>query len=444
MASISSRDESSNAGDKANRADNQSATGTIAEVNENAEIEKRNRPVNGADNVAPGPYLLLVRQVVAALPWIAHLWMACVAVLAFRLAGGWLVSRRLKSVGLSSCPALWMRTLDDLRLKAGISRQVRFSISALVQVPTVIGWLHPFILVPASVFTGLTPGQLRALLLHELAHIRRHDYLINVLQTVTETLLFYHPAVWWVSNRIRTEREHACDDVAVSICGDSLVYAHALTIVEEMRQEGRAPAFSMAADGGSLVRRIRRLVSPGVYQRESRSLASITLCAVVALTFVAGLLSLAKADGLTRAATVIPNNRRTVAVTFVSLPPLRYGDVDFSELQDINTRLVDRITAHHIPAVGFVGESRVQIPGAEGRRTALLRTWVDAGLDLGNQTYSHPKLYNTPVEEFEQDIIRGEAVTRRLMEEHGKRLRYFSFPYLNTGREIPPLLILEA
>jgi hypothetical protein len=146
-------------------------------------------------------------------------------------------------------------------------------------------------------------------------------------------------------------------------------------------------------------------------------------------------LSFAKADGLTRAAIVVPDSRRTVAVTFVSLPPLRYGDIDFSELQDINTRLVDRITAHHIPAVGFVGENRVQIPDAEERRTALLRTWIDAGLELGNQTYSHPKLYNTPVEEFEEDIIRGETVTRRLMEEHGRRLRYFSFPYLNTGRD---------
>ena len=95
----------------------------------------------------------------------------------------------------------------------------------MVEVPTVIGWLRPVVLMPASALSGMGPQQLEAILAHELAHIRRHDYLVNLLQTVVETLLFYHPAVWWLSGRIRVERENCCDDLAVSLCGDPYAYA---------------------------------------------------------------------------------------------------------------------------------------------------------------------------------------------------------------------------
>jgi HEAT repeat protein len=130
--------------------------------------------------------------------------------------------------------------------------------SALVRVPTVIGWLRPFILLPVGALTGLTTRQLEAIIAHELAHIRRHDYLINLLQAVVETLLFYHPAVWWVSRRIRQEREHCCDDLAVAVCGDPLIYARALLEMEQLRAAG--PQLAMAANGGLLMNRIQRLV----------------------------------------------------------------------------------------------------------------------------------------------------------------------------------------
>ena len=101
--------------------------------------------------------------------------------------------------------------------------------------PTVIGWLKPVVLLPASALAALTPQQLEAILAHELAHIRRHDYLVNLLQTLVETLLFYHPAVWWLSRRIRIERENCCDDLAVSLCGDPVAYAAALADLEALR-----------------------------------------------------------------------------------------------------------------------------------------------------------------------------------------------------------------
>jgi hypothetical protein len=130
--------------------------------------------------------------------------------------------------------------------------------SALVEVPTVLGWLQPVILLPAAALTGLNPDQLKAILAHELAHIRRWDYLANIAQTVVEILGFYHPAVWWVSSRIRIERENCCDDLAVQVCGNSLQYAKALTSMEEIRHN--RTDLAMAASGGSLMARIARLL----------------------------------------------------------------------------------------------------------------------------------------------------------------------------------------
>ncbi len=150
----------------------------------------------------------------------------------------------------------------DLCRRLEIRRAVAFLESSAVSVPMVVGWLRPVVLVPASTLTGLSPRQLEAILAHELAHVRRHDYLVNLLQTAVETLLFYHPAVWWVSVQIRRERESCCDDLAVAVCGDRLGYARALVDLESLRTP--APRLVLAASGGSLSDRVRRLVgAPG-------------------------------------------------------------------------------------------------------------------------------------------------------------------------------------
>jgi TonB family protein len=144
--------------------------------------------------------------------------------------------------------------------RLGIARHVAIVESAIVQVPAVVGWLRPAIVVPASAIAGLSPAQFEAILAHELAHVRRADYLVNGLQCVVETLLFYHPAVWWISRQIRIEREHCCDDVAAELCADRLGYARALVSLEELRA---APSsLVVAATGGDLLHRVRRLVDP--------------------------------------------------------------------------------------------------------------------------------------------------------------------------------------
>jgi uncharacterized protein (TIGR03435 family) len=190
--------------------------------------------------------------------WVVIFWLAGAVVFWVRLAGGWVVAARMRSMLVRRAPPEWQQILQKLGAQIGLSRPVRLLVSALVQVPTVVGWLRPVVLVPVGALGGLPAEHLEALLLHELAHIRRHDYLVNILQSVAEALLFYHPAVWWVSGHIRAERELCCDDVAVSVSGDALTYARALAQLESCRPAHLSAA--VAANGGSLSDRIARLL----------------------------------------------------------------------------------------------------------------------------------------------------------------------------------------
>jgi beta-lactamase regulating signal transducer with metallopeptidase domain len=197
-------------------------------------------------------------SVAALLPWLAYFWMAGVCLLAARSLGGWITLQRFTRRNSHPAAAAWQLRMKVLARRLQVSRPVRLCESAIAQVPAVIGWIRPVILMPASALSGLTAGQIESLLAHELAHIRRHDYLVNLLQTCVETLLFYHPAVWWVGACIRAERENCCDDLAVEVSGDALAYARALACMEQLR--GGVPRLAMAANRGSLLQRIQRLL----------------------------------------------------------------------------------------------------------------------------------------------------------------------------------------
>ncbi|HXG54093.1 MAG TPA: M56 family metallopeptidase, partial [Vicinamibacterales bacterium] len=189
------------------------------------------------------------------LPVFVLAWLSGVVVLTLRLLGGWLWVQRMKSHGANAVARELQVIVERLSKQLHISRRVRLLQSSGVDVPTVIGWAKPVILMPVTALAGLSLSQVEAILAHELAHIRRHDYLVNLLQTLLETMLFYHPAVWWVSRRIRAEREHCCDDLAVSLCGDPVAYARALADLEGRRA---APVhLALAANGGALLQRVR-------------------------------------------------------------------------------------------------------------------------------------------------------------------------------------------
>ena len=195
-----------------------------------------------------------------ALPSIVGIWLAGVALLSARLLVSWIRARRLARYG--AVPAAPELQLMAIRLSdaLGLRGAVKLLQSAAVEVPSVIGSLRPVVLIPASALTGLTPEQIEMVLAHELAHIRRHDFLVNLLQAVVETLMFYHPAVWWMSRRVRIERENCCDDLAVAVCGNPIQYARALTRLEELRASTMASVV-VAANGGSLIERIRRIAA---------------------------------------------------------------------------------------------------------------------------------------------------------------------------------------
>ena len=152
--------------------------------------------------------------------------------------------------------------------------------------PTVVGWLRPAILLPIAALASLSPAQVEAILAHELAHIRRHDYAVNVLQTIAETLLFYHPSVWWLSRRIRAEREHCCDDIAVALCGDAVGYAQALAELETWRTVSATMA--MAATGGTLLDRVRRILQVPLTDEPRSPSWAVTLALTLVFTAGAG------------------------------------------------------------------------------------------------------------------------------------------------------------
>jgi beta-lactamase regulating signal transducer with metallopeptidase domain len=199
--------------------------------------------------VSPRSWLSATRE------WVLPVWAMGVVIFAVRLTLAWRHAARLRRAAAVAEGAI-LEILSRLMQQMNVTRPVRVLVSHVADAPSLVGWLKPVILIPAAALAGLNAAQLEAILAHEMAHIRRHDYLANMLQMVVETLLFYHPAVWWISSRMRQERELCCDDLAIRHCGDAIGYARALTRLERMRV---TPEPMVAANGGSLLFRIQRL-----------------------------------------------------------------------------------------------------------------------------------------------------------------------------------------
>lgn len=194
------------------------------------------------------------------LGWVVAVWLAGVALLSVRLIGGWMHLQRLRRVGTEAPGAEWEAVLAGLLPRIGVRRPVRLLASRRVEVPSVIGAFKPVVLLPLSVLSGLPPRDVELIIAHELAHVRRHDYLVNLLQAVVETVLFYHPGVWYLSGVIREERENCCDDLVVEKTSEGRRYARVLVAAEELRW-ATPPLAAPAMGGGALYRRIRRLVA---------------------------------------------------------------------------------------------------------------------------------------------------------------------------------------
>lgn len=191
--------------------------------------------------------------------WITYAWAAGVTIFSLRLTHAWTATLKLRADAVIGQPIAWRRLFSRLCIEFGVRRNVVLALSNQIVSPAVIGWIKPVILIPPSMLLGLSTNQVEMILLHELSHIRRHDYLINTLQMILETVLFYHPVIHWISRQTRAEREYCCDDLVLGFCGDRAGYLKALTALETSRNEWTSV---MAANGGSLLRRAQRIAQP--------------------------------------------------------------------------------------------------------------------------------------------------------------------------------------
>lgn len=195
-------------------------------------------------------------------PWLFFAWLTGVMFITLYHLAGWYRTRELLIKGVEEFDSARRDRMKKLIHKVGVKKPVRLVRSFIAEIPCVVGWVKPMVLIPAGILSGLTEDELEMIIIHELAHIRRHDVLINYLQAVMETLFFFNPAIWLISHRIRLEREHCCDDAAVKITGDKMKYVKALTNLEETRAV--TAHLSPAAKSGPLLERIRRIVAdPG-------------------------------------------------------------------------------------------------------------------------------------------------------------------------------------
>jgi uncharacterized protein (TIGR03435 family) len=277
------------------------------------------------------------RRVEMLLPWIVSAWLFGVIVLLARAGAGWWRVRRVHQLALTSISSTWQYAGNRIAARLGISRVIRIVELPHVDVPLVVGCLRPIVVLPIAAMTQLNVSQVEAILAHEIAHVRRHDYLVNLMQTLAETLLFYHPAVWWLSARIRDEREHCCDDVAVAVCGDPVGYAAALTELEALRT--RELTLAPAATDGSLLNRVRRILRVEASDTSQASLETIGLLVIAGL-----------AVALTAFAQTQPSPADRPKFEVASVRPNTSGD----NKVNIGIQPGGRVTAVNVPLVMII------------------------------------------------------------------------------------------
>lgn len=196
-----------------------------------------------------------------ALRWFVRFWALGVVLLCLRFGLGYILSRRLRHCAVYAAPHAWAVSLAKMSKRLELTPP-RLLLSVRARVPLVIGYLKPVILLPVKLISSLSAEELELILAHELAHIKRHDYLVNLLQSLAEILLFYHPVAWWINRVIRQEREHCCDDLALSVTEDARAYAKTLLKLETLK----SPSPSLAATGGNLMTRFKRLAEPDAHK----------------------------------------------------------------------------------------------------------------------------------------------------------------------------------
>lgn len=245
-----------------------------------ADLESSN--FSSGESFAPMRWWEIARaQFHALMPILVSLWAGIAALLMVRLAGGLLWVQRLRDDSNAPLPAALQRRAAALAQRLGLRGEIPVRVSAQGISPLAVGVFKPMVLIPAAVLLRLPAEALEALIAHELAHVRRHDYLVNLLQSFVEAVLFYHPVVWWLSNRLRDERELIADDLAAEALGDRRGLAMALNELDKLRLP--EVAYAPAAQGGQLMSRIQHLLRPR-HPMVARSILALPLIALLGLS----------------------------------------------------------------------------------------------------------------------------------------------------------------
>jgi hypothetical protein len=233
------------------------------------------------------------------LPGLCIAWIAGVLLLSLRNFGGWLGVWRLRYVGTTPAQVEWDSIVRTLHDRMQIRQPVRVLQSSIATAPIVVGWLKPLVLLPIGIAGEMSLAQIEAVLAHELAHVRRHDYLVNLLQMVVEMLLFYHPAMWWSSRQIRREREHCCDDAAAAACGSAVELSEAIALVAS-RLGYRVALSARGTTPSDALGRVQRLLNPPLDPLRATTGASAVLVMLfVLLALTLGGAAFATAEGPT-------------------------------------------------------------------------------------------------------------------------------------------------
>lgn len=269
-----------------------------------------------------------------ALPWIVASWAAGACALSLRMALGVMWIQRLRATPQGPAHAAWQARLDALARRFGPMRHVALRLVDQLDSPAAAGWWRPVVLLPTALVARMPVDLVEALLAHELAHVRRHDYLVNLLQGVVEAMLFYHPVTWWLSRRIRIEREHIADRLAADAIGAPRRLALALSLLSEPGHAGTAPPHlaqaARTAHGGHLMSRIQQLVQPGRRATGGRIVFPLLGLAAACLALYAHAQvepAAAPAPQATPVVAASPATAATPAVVAVPVPAVESGPV---------------------------------------------------------------------------------------------------------------------
>jgi beta-lactamase regulating signal transducer with metallopeptidase domain len=244
----------------------------------------------------PENVLLLISSLNSHVRIIFAVWIVGVLFLAVKYLGAYSYSQRLRYYGIFEVEVEWQKKFEALLRKVNLNLPVKLLESKLVKVPVVIGFLKPVILFPIGLLAGLPVEQVEAILTHEIAHIKRRDYLVNILQSSVEIILFFNPFVWWLSSKIKTERENCCDEITVSVTENTAAYVKALSGIGEFTSNKSNYALTLSSNKHYLLKRIERIIEmKNVKNSTSRFLTALTV--LVITIFIVGAASFDNVKG---------------------------------------------------------------------------------------------------------------------------------------------------